>query len=377
MSTRHPRRILVCITGLTPQVVTETVFALAHQQPAWIPTEVHVLTTLTGARHAELMLLAEDRAQFRRLREDYQLPAIAFDASHVHVLHDGNGVPLDDIRNQADNMAMADAILAKIAEFAADPNAALHVSLAGGRKSMGFFAGYALSLYGRIQDRLSHVLVSPGFETHPEFFFPPREPRVLITRSNEPLSTMDAQIDLADIPFVRLRDRLPSELLPGASFAAAIEAAQRMQAPPHLIIQPAIRSAVCADGVRIPLSPIDFPVYAWHAERVRSLAEPAVALAEFNAIASSLRRELRDFGCRMYPSAMSAEREQWDSRPWNDDHENHAQWLSERRTRINKVIARQLGEQGVITYGIHNHRLKGRQSAHQLALPAGNIEFQQ
>ncbi len=377
MSTQYPRRILVCVTGLTPQVVTETVFALAHQQPAWVPTEVHVLTTLTGARHAELMLLAEDRAQFHRLREDCQLPPIAFDASHVHILSDDHGDPLDDIRNQADNMAMANAILAKVAEFAADPDAALHVSLAGGRKSMGFFAGYALSLYGRAQDRLSHVLVSPGFETHPEFFFPPREPRVLITRNNEPLSTVDARIDLADIPFVRLRDRLPLELLPGASFAAAIEAAQRMQASPRLIIDPATRSVLCADGVRIQFSPVDFPVYVWHADRTRTMANPLASLGEFNAVGSRLRRELRDFGARMYPNAMSAEREQWDSRPWDDDRENHAQWLSERRTRINKAIARELGEHGVATYGIHNQRLKGRQSAHHLQLPSGSIEFQQ
>jgi len=39
-----------------------------------------------------------------------------------------------------------------------DPNIQLHVSLAGGRKSMRFFAAYALSLWGRDIDRLTHVL---------------------------------------------------------------------------------------------------------------------------------------------------------------------------------------------------------------------------
>jgi CRISPR-associated protein (TIGR02584 family) len=41
----YQRRVLVCVTGLSPQVVTETVYALAHQAEPWIPTEVHVLTT--------------------------------------------------------------------------------------------------------------------------------------------------------------------------------------------------------------------------------------------------------------------------------------------------------------------------------------------
>jgi CRISPR-associated protein (TIGR02584 family) len=48
----------------------------------------------------------------------------------------------------------------------------LHVSIAGGRKSMGFFAGYAFSLFGRTQDRLSHVLVNDPFESFPDFYFP-------------------------------------------------------------------------------------------------------------------------------------------------------------------------------------------------------------
>ena len=54
-----------------------------------------------------------------------------------------------------------------IRAFTADPESALHVSIAGGRKTMGFFLGYALSLYGRAQDKLSHVLVSPPFESSP------------------------------------------------------------------------------------------------------------------------------------------------------------------------------------------------------------------
>ncbi|MBF4102237.1 hypothetical protein INT80_01850 [Gallibacterium anatis] len=45
----------------------------------------------------------------------------------------------------------------------------MHVSIAGGRKTMGFFAGYALSLYGRAQDSLSHVLVSAEYEAIQNF----------------------------------------------------------------------------------------------------------------------------------------------------------------------------------------------------------------
>jgi CRISPR-associated protein (TIGR02584 family) len=80
--------------------------------------------------------------------------------------------PLEDIRSPDDNRRAADGITELIREFTADPDCALHVSIAGGRKTMGFFLGYALSLYGRPQDKLSHVLVSEPFESSSGFYYP-------------------------------------------------------------------------------------------------------------------------------------------------------------------------------------------------------------
>ena len=45
---------------------------------------------------------------------------------------------------------------------------------------MGYYLGYALSLFGRSQDRLSHVLVSDGYEGHPEFYYPSKNSKVNI-----------------------------------------------------------------------------------------------------------------------------------------------------------------------------------------------------
>ena len=200
------RRILVCVTGLTPQVVTETTYALACGEPSWPATEVHVLTTRTGADRARRTLIDEGR--FADLCRDLGLDDVRFGPDTLHVMHAADGSPLDDIRDQSDSTAMADAIMGTIASYTRDPDAALHVSLAGGRKSMGFFAGYALSLYGRVQDRLSHVLVSADFESNPAFFYPPAQPQVMQTRDGRSIDTRDAKVELADIPFVRMRDRL-------------------------------------------------------------------------------------------------------------------------------------------------------------------------
>lgn len=40
------RQILLLVTGLTPQVVTETIYALWKTEPTLIPTEVHLVTTV-------------------------------------------------------------------------------------------------------------------------------------------------------------------------------------------------------------------------------------------------------------------------------------------------------------------------------------------
>jgi CRISPR-associated protein (TIGR02584 family) len=158
--------VLLAVIGLSPQIVTETVYALAvEQHPPWVPTEIHVITTGKGAQNARLELLSDDPGWFHRLREDYGLPEISFDTGHIHVIKGPDGEPLDDILADTDNAAVADFITEHVRAITADPAASLHVSIAGGRKTMGFYVGYALSLFGRAQDRLSHVLVSPPFES--------------------------------------------------------------------------------------------------------------------------------------------------------------------------------------------------------------------
>lgn len=263
-----PRRVLLAVTGLTPQVVTETLFALAvtPEQP-WVPTRLRLVTTAEGAERARLSLLDPACGQFHAFCRDYGLAGrIAFTPEDIVVLRDGAGAPLADIRTPEDNTLAADALLAEVRELCADPEVELHVSLAGGRKTMGFFLGYALSLFGRPQDRLSHVLVSDPFESLPEFFFPPARPRVLHTREGRPVHTADARVMLAEIPFVRLRDGLPREALAHpAPFAALVASAQTGVRPASLAIRLGVGAAICG-GTELRLQPTLLAWYAWLAE---------------------------------------------------------------------------------------------------------------
>lgn len=124
-----------------------------------LPTELHIVTTAEGADRARLALLSAQPGWFHRLLADYRLAPIAFDDSHIHVLAGPGGLPLPDIRSADDNARAADQVAELVRQLSADDVAQLHVSLAGGRKTLGFFAGYALSLWGRDADRMWDVLV--------------------------------------------------------------------------------------------------------------------------------------------------------------------------------------------------------------------------
>ncbi len=299
MSPQHyQRRILLMVTGLTTQVVTETLYALTQQQkPAFSPTEIHIITTGEGAQRIRLELLDAENGQFHAFCREYALPSsILFDESCLHTIRPPNGRTLEDIRTPEDNVYAADTISHRLQQLCNDANSALHVSIAGGRKSMGFFVGYCLSLFGREQDRLSHVLVNPPFESHREFFYPPLQDRVLYSHDGRPVSTADARIMLADIPFVRLRQGLPQSLLKGeSSFSQSVDMAQHSIPNCNLTIDVEQHQLRCGNEV-ITLPPLKFAFYWWLAERRAQQLPPIswknACIAEFLKYAESVQGRL-------------------------------------------------------------------------------------
>ena len=271
------RRILLAVTGLSPQVVTETVFALARRRPPWIPHEVQVITTADGAERLRLALLSADRAWFRRLLDDWELPPVAFDSDRILVVTDARGQPLRDIRTPADNERVADFICEHVRGLTADPGTELHASIAGGRKTMGYYLGYALSLFGRPRDRLSHVLVSDPYESSWGFFYPTPYSSTIETRDGNLADTRDARVTLAEIPFVSLRHGLDQRLLEGKStFSEVVAAARRALAPPELHIDLSARR-VRAAGTSFALPPAQLALLTLFVRRALAGAPPLEA----------------------------------------------------------------------------------------------------
>jgi CRISPR-associated protein Csx14 len=228
MSKKRYRDILVFVTGTTPQIVTETLYCLTQvAEPPVSPDEIHIITTLSGKEKIEEELLRKGRLS--AFSKEFDLPPIPLGSESIHIVCDEKGNPLEDIREVSHNESLGDFIAQFIRDRTEDPGVRLHCSLAGGRKTMSFYLGSALQLFGRPWDKLYHVLVSPEFESHPDFYYKPGKNRVLSIKDAsgktvKRLQTKDAQISLAELPFVRLRDKIP---LDGKGFKELVREGQR------------------------------------------------------------------------------------------------------------------------------------------------------
>ena len=234
-----------------------------------MPTDIRILTTAAGRERAIANLLEGPSPQLKALADAYNLGALsqALKPENIHVASGIDG-PLDDIGSAEDSAAVADLAATLVRDATADPDATVHVSIAGGRKTMGFLLGATLSLFGRPQDSLSHVLVEPAFEMRSDFFFPPPRSTLLVGRDGSAVDAARARISLADIPFLRLRDRLPSGLLSGAvSYMDIVAAAQASLAEPSMKIDLQREQLVCG-GILVPVGPAELAFAAWLARRL-------------------------------------------------------------------------------------------------------------
>jgi len=215
------RNVLVAVAGQTPAIITESLWALEQERRMRID-EIRVITTAQGRTTVIEQLLGEN-GRFAEYCADYRVPAgrIAFSEQSIYVLSGSTG-ELEDIRTSQDNTAAADQVFALIREWTQRRQDLLFCSLAGGRKTLGVYLAMALMLCGRSEDSLSHVLVSPEFETgvH-DFYYPPPQDRCYQRLAGfdperravyQRVSARDARVELADIPFPRLREIIGGEL---------------------------------------------------------------------------------------------------------------------------------------------------------------------
>ncbi|WP_064604467.1 CRISPR-associated ring nuclease Csm6 [Photobacterium sp. J15] len=205
------KNILLSTTGTSPQVLTETLYAI-HTSGKPFPDEIYVITT-RSTRQMLMNGLFRD-GHLNALKEEYQLPDFKFTEDHIWLIEDDNGQPIDDAKSIIDQTYMADFITRKVYQLTQKDDVAIHASLAGGRKTMAFYFGYAMSLLGREQDTLSHVFVNDDFEFVRDFWYPTRQPKWIAGKHGQgEVDTSQAVVTLAEIPFVRMRQSVNPQLI--------------------------------------------------------------------------------------------------------------------------------------------------------------------
>jgi len=197
------KNILICVSGLTPQIVTETLYCLSVQKNVRIDG-IYVLTTKRG-RDVILGIDKDPKTPKLPLRNElenlcsrYKITIPKFENNDEHiVVTKEESLELSDIRTDKHNILFPNKTCEFIRKLSLNPDNILYCSISGGRKTMSVHLAVALSLFGREKDKLLHVLTNP--ENEFKEFYPKNK--------NE-----EEELELSEIPFVRLRSIISSQI---------------------------------------------------------------------------------------------------------------------------------------------------------------------
>lgn len=259
------KNILVCVTGLTPQIITESIYCLSVQQNIEI-NELYLLTTQRG----KTVLEGNDKdpktpdsnikTEINSLCRIHNIKPPIFEINDKHVIvAKEESLELSDIRTDNDNILFPNKTAEFIRGITAKTDNVLYCSISGGRKTMSVHLANALSLFGREHDKLLHVI------TNPENEFKGYYPQTLAE---------DKALEIAEIPFIRLRSLIPSTLKTNdyfnKSYSYLVELTQKRLKEltnDKKIILNTISREVNYDNNLIRLEPLEFAIYYKFVER--------------------------------------------------------------------------------------------------------------
>ena len=214
-----------------------------------------------------------------------------------------------DIRSAEENAQAADFILNALSPYAVSEDCRVIASIAGGRKTMGALLYGAMTLVAKETDRITHVLVSEPFEMCREFFYPAQPGSGLegydaVTKQKFPIRARDAVVDLADIPFVPLRNGFREHGEGSMGFGGLVrryskELRREATEKPVLNLDLA-KSVLTVDGIPIPLTGREVLGVAFLYNRLRNGNKPyhshAEASGDFENFFRHLKKELEAKG---------------------------------------------------------------------------------
>ncbi len=207
------RTVLVACVGTSPAVLTETVWALAHETPPCVPDEIVALTTKSGRDRLLAEILGGAPSVWTCLCESLRGEKIdvegklVFGDALVRVIPDAQGNGIGDLRTGEDNLRAADFMLQQLRQYTESPDTVVLASIAGGRKTMSALLFSCMTLLGRESDKVYHVLLPPEFEggVEPPMFYPVKGVTYVNRATGKRYRSDKFHSELFEIPFVRMR----------------------------------------------------------------------------------------------------------------------------------------------------------------------------
>jgi CRISPR-associated protein (TIGR02584 family) len=223
-STSTTQTVLIAVTGLSPAVLTETIWALAKDpaQPV-IPDKIIVLTTMTGEQKLKDQLFGPDELWLTLRRQllgknHADDPRLDFSDTpdRIRVFtrkSGGKRVQLDRMDTKEETEAVGDCLVEELWNWVGRPDTRVLASISGGFKTMSALLYAAMTVIGGQQDRILHVLVNEPYDgnTKPLFFWPkqPAQDLVTIRPGKLPVGASvpaaKAKLVLTDVEFPPLR----------------------------------------------------------------------------------------------------------------------------------------------------------------------------
>lgn len=285
-----PQTVLLSLVGTTPAVLTETVWAMATGPERVVPDRIVAVTTRPGAELLRRKLFSD--GHWGRMKERLMESGCDLEGK-LRFGDTGNSIrvftgrteeiELDDIRTKDDSAAVAEFFMELIRGFTENEAIRLIVSIAGGRKTTSALLHSVMTLLGRAEDTITHILVDDPWMTQPDFLYPGCEGSFKDTQTDAVLNSADATLTIAEVPFVPLRYLFKKEL--DRSAGSYLELMTRLQkqsisVKEDLFVQVDTRRGVInVSGKEIALSPNEFLFYLFFAKHAQASKSPVEAYA--------------------------------------------------------------------------------------------------
>lgn len=266
-----PRRtILVAGMGTSPAVLTETVWALCHRKEPVVPDEIVVLITKSGWERLCSELLSGEKSVWQQMLSALRSEKIniegklIFGETSIRVIPDAQGNGAWDLRSGDDNLRAADFMLRELRQYTESSDTIVLASIAGGRKTMSALLFSCMSLLGREDDKVFHVLLPPEFEggVEPPMYYPVKGVTYTSLRTGKKYKSEKCQSELFEVPFVRMRGWYQEKFktIP-PSYRTLVEKVQ--STAPKAVVYPQIEidaglGTVKLDGRLVALSKTNF-----------------------------------------------------------------------------------------------------------------------